>query len=334
MSNNPPVWLFTGPEIGERNTAVEQLRAAAAKRSSSVDSHTLYASDVRIGDVVSLLQNGNLFSDARFVVLRSAELIKKKDDIELLADWANSSAGVTDATLVLVSDEIGVDKKLEALVPKDQKRVFWELFENRKEQWIVDFFRKEGYGIESDAVAAILDMVENNTDALRTACSRFTLFFPSGYRITEADTANLLAHNREESPFTLFDALAEGNLASALEIYRKLSLSKESSPVAVIAGLTFCFRRLADWHRLADSGETDDFSLKKNGFTSKRAVEQYRTAARRWDAAATARILALLAGTDRELRTGGTALQDCLFETTLYAIVKRNGKAPATADYS
>ena len=111
MSNNAPVWLFTGPEIGERNTAVEQLRSAAAKRSGAVDSHTLYASDVRIGEVISLLQNGNLFAEARFIVLRNAELIKKKDEIEQIASWVAGSAGVTDATLVLVSDEIGVEKK-------------------------------------------------------------------------------------------------------------------------------------------------------------------------------------------------------------------------------
>jgi len=145
MPSVAPVWLFTGPEIGERNAAVEQLRAAAAKRSGQLDQHSLYVADVRIADVVSLLQNGSLFADARFVVLRNVEQIKKKDEIELLTAWIGESAGVTDATLVLVSDEIGVDKKLEAAIPKDQKRIFWELFENRKEQWIVDFFRKAGF---------------------------------------------------------------------------------------------------------------------------------------------------------------------------------------------
>jgi len=328
-----PVWLFTGPEIGERNAAIEQLKAAAAKRSGALDYHNLYASDVRVGDVVSLLQNGSLFEDARFVVLKSAELIKKKEDIEILSGWVAESSGVTDASLVLVSEDTSVDKKLEALIPKDQKRIFWELFENRKEQWIVDFFRKEGYSIEPEAVSSILDLVENNTEALRNACSRFTLFFPAGYRVTEKDTDDLLSHNREESPFSLFDALAAGELEGAIEIYRKISLSKESSPVAVIAGLTFCFRRLADWHRLAEAGTTDEFSLKKSGFTSKRAIDQYRTASRRWDPATVSRILSLLSQTDRDLRSTGSALQDCGMETCLYSILKRGGRELARAEY-
>jgi DNA polymerase-3 subunit delta len=333
MSASAPIWLFTGPEIGERNTAIEQLRAAATKRSGALDAHNLYASDVRVGDVIGLLQNGTLFADARFVVFKNAELIKKKDDIELLAAWVAESAGVTDASLILVSEDTGVDKKIEALIPKDQKRIFWEMFENRKEQWIVDFFRKEGYGIEPDAVSAILDLVENNTDALKTACARFTLFYPAGYTITEKDTGDMLAHNREESPFTLFDALASGELEGAIEIYRKLSMSKESSPVAIVAGLTFCFRRLGDWHRLSGEGLTDEFSLKKAGFTSKRAIEQYRTAARRWDASTTSRALSLLASTDLDLRSTGSALQDCLMETFLYSLVKRGAKELSRAEY-
>ena len=333
MSSAPPVWLFTGPEIGERNTAVEQLRASAAKKSGNLDSHSLYASDARMGDVISLLQNGSLFADARFVVLRNADELKKKDDIEMLLEWVSSSSAVADAFLVLVSDEIGIDKKIEAVVPKEQKKIFWELFENRKEQWINDFFRKEGFSIDGDAVSAILELVENNTDALRNACSRFTLFFPKGHCISAEDADNMLAHNREESPFSLFDALAQGDLNLSLEILRKLSLSKDSSPVQTIAGLTFCFRRLADWHRLVEAGTTDDFSLKKSGFTSKRAIDQYRMASRRWDASSVRRILSLFASADFDIRSGGTALQDCRMETVLYAICKKSGRDLATADY-
>lgn len=326
MSSLSPVWLYTGPEIGERNTAIEQLRISAA-RSGVLDSHTFYVSDVRIGDIISLLQNGSLFADSRFIVLRNAELIKKKEDVEQIISWISESTNVTDATLILVSDDNSIDKKIENCVPKEHRKIFWEMFENRKEQWITDFFRKAGYRIEGDAIASILDLVENNTEALKAACSGFLLFFSKDHIITEDDTLEILAHNREESPFSLFDVLTEGNLAGALDIQRKLSMSKESSPVQTIAGLTWCFRRLEDWHRLMLSGETDDFSLKKAGFSAKRAVEQYKRAARRWNPASTVQILALLASTDVALRSGGTAIQDYQMELCLYSIVKKNGQA-------
>jgi len=333
MNDNAPLWLFTGPEIGERNAAIEQVRAAAARRSGNLDAHSLYAQDAPLSDTLSLLMNGSLFADARFVVLRNAEAIKKKDEIELIASWAASAAEDGGAYLVLVSDEIGVDKKLEALVPKQNKRIFWEMFENRKEQWIVDFFRKEGLSVDGDAVGAILDLVDNNTDALRTACSRFSLFFEKGHRVTEENALALLEHNREESPFTLFDAMASGDFDGALGIWKKLSLSKESSPIQLMAGLTYCFRKLSDWHRLAATGSMDDFALKKAGFSGKRAIDQYRSAAKRWGPEATARVLGLLADTDLSMRATGSALQGLQTEMFLYAAMRLEGRAPAVATW-
>lgn len=322
MSTVAPVWLLTGPEIGERNAALAEIKKTAA-RSGELDSHSLYAGDVRMGEVVSLLQNGSLFASARFVVVKNADEIKKKEDVDMLTQWIAASAGVDDATLVLVSDEIGVDRKIESAVPKERKRVFWELFESRKEQWISAFFRKEGYEVDDAAIASILDLVENNTDALKTACSRLTLFFPRGHRVTEDDTLSFLSHDREESPFTLFDTMTEGDLAGSLEIVSKLSLSRESSPVQTIAGLSFCFRRLADWHRLADSGMTDEFSLKKAGFASKKAVTQYRAAAKRWDASAVSRVLALLANADGELRSSSQALHTVVMDLAVRAALSQ-----------
>lgn len=318
-----PIWLFTGPEIGERNEAIEQLKKKLSTH-TILDIHSFYASDINLNEVISLLQNGSLFADARFVVLKDAEEIKKKDDIELLSAWVASNS--TEASLVLVSEEIGIDKKIEALIPKENKRIFWELFENKKEQWVQDFFRKAGLAIDTDAVQLILDLVENNTDALRSACSQFVLFFQKGQRITQEDIDTILAHTKEESPFTLFNALIQDSFDQALEIWKKLSLSKDSSPVQLIAGLTFCFRRLLDWHQNALQGNLDDFSLKKAGFTSKKAIDQYRAAARRWNQQVTNRILALLAETDYTIRSSASSIQGTLMELCLYSIAKKNGQ--------
>lgn len=334
MSSPAPVWLFTGPEIGERNAAVEQLKSLAIKTHGDPEMHSVYFADTPLGEVLSVLQNGSLFASARFVVLRNAELIKKKEDVSQLISWADASSGREDVYLVLISDDVGIDKKIEACVSKDRKKIFWELFENRKQQWITDFFRKEGFRIDSDAVSAILETVENNTEALRTACSRFVLFFPPDHQITEDDVETYLSHNREESAFTLFDALSRRDPENALSIQEKISLSKDSSPVQTIAGLTYCFRRLADWHRLALHGVRDDFELKRAGFSGKRAQEQYRRAALAWDLSAVSRILALLAATDSDVRAGGTAMHHILLDTCILSIVGNDGLQCEAPSYS
>lgn len=320
MAASAPVWLFTGPEIGERNTAVDQLRTQAIAAHGDPEMHTLYAGDSPIGEVIALLQNGSLFSSARFVLIRNAELFKKKEDVSQLVAWATESSGRDDVYLVLVSDEIGIDKKIEACVAKDRKRIFWELFEDRKEQWITGFFRKEGFRVEPEAVSTILEMVENNTDALKTACSRLMLFFEKDHLISEDDIISYLSHNREENAFTLFDTLSRNDTEGALAILERIALSKDSSPVQILAGLTYCFRRLGDWHRLASRGVRDEFELKKAGFSGKRALAQYRRAAEVWDPAVASRILAILAETDSSMRSTGSAVHRILLDTGILAI--------------
>ncbi|MBO7485101.1 MAG: DNA polymerase III subunit delta [Spirochaetaceae bacterium] len=331
MSDN--LYLFTGPEIGLRSDEIEGLKRNLARKASGVDYHLFYANETPSASVVSLLMNGSLFSDAKFVVFANAELIKKKEDIEVISEWKKTASD--ESVLVLVSDEIGVDKKLEALVSKDKKKIFWELFDNKKTQWVTDFFKRQGYSIEPDAVETILELVENNTAALAAECGRFFVCFDKSHTITEKDADSLLSHNREESPFTLFDALAgtgskTERLENALEILQKIRLSKDSSGVQLIAGLTYCFRKLSVWHALQTAGSVSPVDLKSKGFASSKMQEQYRRAARIWNTADCKAILALLAGTDMQIRSDGTALEENALQTLIYLIVQKNGQ-PAFA---
>ncbi|MEL3905485.1 MAG: DNA polymerase III subunit delta [Treponema sp.] len=331
---NTPLWLFTGPELGERNEALSVLQKTAEKKYGRLDRHLFYAADTPLPVILDTVQNGSLFADARFVIVKNAESLKKKEDIQLLTAWVAQSGGHTDAVLVLISDEISIDKKIEALVPKEQKKIFWELFENKKQEWIRRFFAQAQIKIEQEAVASLLELVENNTESLKTACTHISLFFKPGTVLDADSVEKLLAHNKEETAFSLFDALSKNNFEYALTIRQKLMLSKESSPVQLIAGLTYCFRRLRDWHDQAQTGQMDDFSLKKIGFTSKKAIEQYRRASSRWDSQSVHRIISLLNRTDMEIRSMGQELAATVLDTCLYRIAVKRGEAPAqyTAD--
>lgn len=328
-----PVYLFTGPEAGEKNDAILQLRVAARKKAGVLDEYTFYASETKFSQVTTLLLNESLFAAGRFVVFHGAEQLKKKEDLEMLSSWIASSGGGA-SILVLVSEEVGCDKKLEALIPKSNKQIFWEMFDNRKEQWLVNYFKKSGYSISADAVELVLELIENNTEALKSECSRFFLCFPQGHQVSVEDVEKILAHNREESAFTLFDSLcAVGRspvvrLEAALGILQKLRLSKDSSGVQLIAGLTYCFRRLLAWHQLIrDNPSPSDLDYKIRGFSSKKARSQYLNAGRLWSAPQVGQILALLSRSDMEIRTGGTLLEDTILQSLLYGITFKNGEA-------
>jgi DNA polymerase-3 subunit delta len=127
--------LLLGPELGEKLDALEKLRK---KLPQDAEETSFYAGESSTADIVSVIRNGSLFSDARLFIIKNAEQIKKKNEVELLASYIVSPQ--TDTLTVLVSEETKIDKRIEDSVPREDKIIFWELFENKKIEWVISFF--------------------------------------------------------------------------------------------------------------------------------------------------------------------------------------------------
>lgn len=336
---NAPVYLFTGPEAGNRDDAVLAVKDSLRKKYGQLEEYTFYASETAAADYMTVLQSDSLFASASCVVVKNADCIKKKDEIELLTSWI-SAAKNDSSVLILVSDEISIDSKIEKAVPSANQKKFWEMFENQKIPWLKRFFSQNGFSVDDDAAALILEMVENNTAALRNECSRFFVCFQKGHAVTSDDVEAVLVHTREENAFSLFDAMAAFpeepcvRLEKSLVILQKIRLSKENSSVGIIALLASCFRKLVLWQKLDASGTNDDFNLKINGFSSQARKQLYGKAARIWSVGQAAAVLSLLASADMSIRSGGTLLEDVLLQKTLYEIIMKNGVASAEYELS
>lgn len=318
MANTNSIFLYTGPEFGKRNEAVEAVKTAHKKKFGVIDEHSFYLLETPLNEVMTILQSGTLFSDGVFIVCRNAELIKKKEEIKMISDWLENPE--PSAILVLVSDEISVDSKLEKLIPPANRKKFWEMFESDKLPWVTSYFSKNGYRIQQGAAKLILELIENNTQSLAAECSRFFVLFPKDHEITETDVDSVLTHSREENAFSLFRELANSadpapvRLEKGLQILQKIRLSKENSSVMIIAGLASCFRKLQDWHKRGEQAIPQQMLQK-----------QYRSAAKVWTMGQSAAILAELASTDMEIRSGGSQMEDILLQKMLYEIVIKNG---------
>jgi DNA polymerase-3 subunit delta len=220
--------------------------------------------------------------------------------------------------LVLVSEEIKLDSRLEKAADPKNKRIFWELFENRKAEWVENYFRREGFRITGGGIDAVLELVENNTDALRRECSHLMLFLgkdrppdSGGASVEAADVEKWLSHTREESAFTLFSKIASGDLTRSVEILHTLLAAKESA-VSIIACLVSCFRKLRNYRRLRDAGVNDEFEFKKIGLASSKIRKDYAAALERGLDAGYC--LALAAECDFRIRSTGTASEAVLMD--------------------
>ena len=310
-----PAFIFLGPELGKKNEAVDSVK----KKYPDAEVSVFYSGETPVNVIADTLQGKSLFAGSTLVIVKNAHVIKKKDEVDLLVSCINDMDENT--ALILLSDEIKLASGLENAVPKANRQIFYEMFEREKTEWLRQFFSREGYKIDKDGIDTILELVENNTEALRKECSRLILFLPKDKPITAQDIEKWLSHNREESAFTLFSRIAAGDVSKALETIAAMLGAKESA-AGILAGLAWCFRRLGSYLLLLETGQANDFvELKKIGLSSPKAKEDYMAAARRYNADNVETCLALTAEYDLLLRSPVAALENILMDRYILAVI-------------
>jgi len=309
-------YIFLGPEIGKKQDETEQIRKKLSG-SGAYEETVFYAGETPVINIVNTIQNHSLFSQARLFIVKSAEQIKKKDEINAVAACMRDLE--PDTALILVSDEFRLSAGLDDACPKENRKVFYEMFERDKIAWVRSFFQRAGLTIDTSGVDAILELVVNNTDAMQRECSRLVFFLPKDRPASAQDVEKWLSHSREESSFTLFARIAAGDCSKAVESLHTLLAAKES-PIGILGGLAWCFRKLRDYLALSEYGDPDNFALKKIGLSAV-TKNNYAAASRRYTIKDVEKCLAVTAEYDILARASGPALEETLMDVYVLKIM-------------
>jgi DNA polymerase-3 subunit delta len=312
-------FIFLGPELGKKQDAVDSIK----KKFTNAEVFVFYPGETNARTIADTLQNHSLFADSRIIIIKNAESIKKDEDINLLVSCINNMENNT--ALILLSDETKIAAALDNAVPKANRQVFYEMFEKEKHEWLRQFFSREGFNIDKDCIAAILEMVENNTEAMKRECSRLVCFLPKDRPILVEDIEKWLSHNREESAFTLFSRIAAGDLSKALESLAVMLAAKESAQ-SILSGLAWCFRKLGDYLSLLETGEVSSLDLKKIGLSVPKTKDDYTAAARRYSQEKVETCLALTAECDLLLRSPVAVMERIIMDKYILALVNTGSK--------
>ena len=149
-------------------------------------------------------------------------------------------------TFLIVSDETSekIPEAVTRLFPDAQTIQFFEMFENKKADWIRMEFGKYNLSIDNNSITLLLDMVENNKSALEQEINNIATTLlqnnVGGKNVTHDLIEEYLYHSKEESPFSLFAALIAKKRDKALEILDKLFVS---DPDGILPGLLWSQRR-------------------------------------------------------------------------------------------
>ena len=316
--------LLLGPEEGEKNAHIARLVEIAYKRSGGKpEVHTFYSSETPIRDVIAVLRNGSLFHAHVIAIVHAAEEIRKRDDTAALSDYIRKPS--SEATLILTSGAPRIDAAWTREVPADARKIFWEMFENQKQGWVANYFRKRNVAIDADAVELFLDMVENNTQELRIAADRLCGFVGKGGAVTSAEIEEFLYHGKQENVFSLFDEICAGSLESSLEILQMLLLSSDQTPAGILASLVWQFRRLLAVRVLLDDHYDSAEAFGKLGIRSKRNQHSYSAGIKRYKRQALENIVMRAVEYEALFRSAAAGQQRGLLQQFIYSTIVRSG---------
>lgn len=342
-------YLLLGPEKGLKEDAIKNIRSQIGQ----CDVSKFYAFEDYEAELFAQLNNNDLFADHKLVILDEVQDLKTAEKIKPLVQYIQNPSDC--ATLVMTSTELYVNSALMGAVEaqgKDYVLKFYELFESKKNEWLSNYFRRNGLSIDNKAITAIIEKVENNVQEFENTCSQMVIFLktmPDKQSVTYEDVEEFLTHTREESEFTLFAFIARGKLESALECLHTLLRTKDSASVS-----SLCASRLSSYFRRALSvqinvsngcgmslryGE-DNTAFSKKVFEGDRPIsmpkdrEIYRDCCNTYSQRDIERILVTLAEYDVKIKETPVVLQSIMLERCIMDVICRKGRHGRTLEFA
>jgi DNA polymerase-3 subunit delta len=296
-------YILAGPETGRRESFVKELIGSLASKDGQAPEYSrFYSGELPAEQLVGILQNASLFSSRRVIEYRNAETIVGKAAIDALDSYIKNPAD--DAVLLLVTETYSLPKPIEAAVGPAGKKMFWELRDSEKPAWIRERLARDRLSADDDAVETMLELVENETSALESACIVLAACFPEGTRLGADEIEAVLSKSRQEDAFSLFDRMAGGDLPSALSVLDTLLADRQSEPAQILAALIWSFRKLERLQRGIASGMSAEDAFRREKIASKTGQRKFRAAMQRYGAEDCERIIRAASETEGALRGG------------------------------
>ena len=320
------VHLLLGPELGQKADFVAQIIAAAESGGGEIEVLRTFPYDTDLVDLVATLRTPGLFTSHRVVVLQEVQDLRAGNQLDALLGYGAEPASVS--TLVLTTGGMARDlpAALPRMVPKARTRIFWEMFENQRENAVQRAFRARGVRLDAEACALILELAPADGAALEELCGSLAGFFAPNSFVAVEDIEQYLYHSREETVFSLFDRVVARDLQGCLETLTTLLLARRGDAIQIVAMLHSQFQRLIRFKELLAERKAPAEAFKELNIRGKRMERTFQEAHRRYPDAAMEPIQRLLVEFDTRARLFSQELTEPLLQLLLYHVVARGGQ--------
>lgn len=334
------VTVLLGPEEGLKNELIEKEAKEIKKAFPYLDEKNVYAFEFSDQDFFNAMMTPSLFSSNTLLVIR--EFVKPKQAlVNAILEYIKQP---TEGNfLILVSPETAYSFPSTILnkVPKANQKVFYELTQQKKFQYVKDYFFNEGFNITGDAVTLLLSLVDNNTGEIRAYASQLANYFHmiEGKKVIDvSDISTYLAHTKREDGFSLFSYIANGQTEKAIASIKNILLYDPRGIIGIISILQRQFRLLSSFlaelkhssieEAVKNAKAISTAALSKTAAQSKVFTEQnvLKEASKHYREEDALRILTLLDEADLTTRELNGEMLTFYLELLVISIIENKGK--------
>jgi len=293
-----PVYLLVGEEQFLRHKGRNLIHDVIV--GSHGGSVSVFCPEDPVEAVLAELRGDSLFASRRMVEVVQADAFLRDHGDAVVRYLERPSAKA-----VLVLDALKVDgrTRLPAAVRAAGMVVECPLvYENKLADWIRQEARRRGCKIAAAAVSLLVDEVGNSLYALSGEIDKLITYAGDRKTIEPSDVAQLTGHTRSWIVWSLTDALARRDVASALRILENLLQEDDRAGIAIVGSLNWQISRLWQGRCVLDGGGSRDDLVSKLHVDYRKA-EAIEEQARKFGREDLPRLSRLLLETDIALKT-------------------------------
>lgn len=278
--------------------------------------------ETELQDVMEELRTVSMFGDKRIVMIEDADsfITEHRGALEKYIGKPSRSS-----QLILDAKSFPKNTKLYKLV--EQQGLLIECTELKPAvlaKWLIDVAKREfSKALDREAASLIIQLAGSSFGLLYQEVSKLANYVGEAPGIAVADVEKIVGGWRLETTWVMLDAVRDGRPEKAIDCLHKL-LAAGDSPIKILAGTTFYFRKLGLATEAARTGTALGPALQGAGVFpgGVEASEQYL---RRIGFERASRILQLLAAADHDLK-GGSRIQPQLVMEQLF--LRLSGAVP------
>jgi DNA polymerase III subunit delta len=240
--NFRPVYLVLGPDEYRSREMVRFIKSVALDpATASFNFEESSAANTPAGDALQSARTLPMLAPRRVVILNDVGEAEEEER-EAILDYVQRPE--TRNVVVLASDEIDRRTTFYKKLREEACTVEFPVLKGDSlESWTAEYIRSRGARVSRSAIKKLVDLIGGDLRMLTMEIEKLLLTVGEAGAITEEVVAELVGSSREQMSWSITDAMARGDRASAIRILNTV-VDSDDAALAVLGWMAKYYRQI------------------------------------------------------------------------------------------